>query len=426
MTENNAENGDSLPWYDFQPEVYWDFNTPNFREQFPWVPNHVTHLRIGVQQALAAALEAAKEDDSSTGNEEDSSAESHWGSEIIDLPLSPYFGYQAHLKQVQIHAHSMQIIATATFERCNLEKVEFVGTTWQSGAAATSTASNPQLQSRLEGIEDWPFISCSNLHSVIDLEHVSCSLRYIGEYAFFECEKLATFDFSCLARLQYLGSFAFGLCESLTVVNLSNSVGLESISNNAFRECKALMIIQLPPKLSRICRKAFCHCDALVNIIIPETVEAMGYKAFWGCSSLKQVTFQSTKHLRRLMNNQQFLDCNALHALELQGPLNTQNLWPFLLEQLREDNGVLARAGIGNSTDQEDEVDDEDLRPLPETGGHCDDDDWMEEDYREEDEKSEEEKKEEAKEKTKKQHETKKQRITIVWNLMRANAANIL
>mmetsp|Transcript_6871 Transcript_6871/g.19207 ORF Transcript_6871/g.19207 Transcript_6871/m.19207 type:complete len:112 (-) Transcript_6871:71-406(-) len=88
------------------------------------------------------------------------------------------------------------------------------------------------------------------------------------------------------------------------------------------------------------------------------------------------------------MNNQHFGGCTSLHTVELQGPPITKKLWPLLLEQfLREENGILAQAGIPYITYAEAE----------EAG---------------DDEDEEEEEK------------TKYQPITIAWNFLRRNIAN--
>jgi len=140
----------------------------------------------------------------------------------------------------------------------------------------------------------------------------------------------------------------------LIVVDLSNSVLLEEIGSSTFSDCTALKIIHLPPNLKRINVQAFRNCQSLVSIVIPTLVEHIGHQTFWTCCGLTKVTFQSTRHLRTLLNGslfsgEQFLGCTALHTLELQGRTIPRKLWPLLLEQfLQKDNGILARTDFGN------------------------------------------------------------------------------
>jgi len=189
---------------------------------------------------------------------------------------------------------------------------------------------------------------CSNLHSVIGLQHVSCSLERIGDGAFLCCGKLTTLELSRLTQLQYLGQRAFFHCRSLIVVDLSRSLLLDAITQNTFFECRALKIMHLPPNLKHIEAEAFGMCTALVSIAIPALVETMDFRM---CSGLTRVTFQSTRRLRALTSQRQFHGCTSLHTFEFQGhhPI-PRNLWPRLLELffLRRRNSILARAGVDN------------------------------------------------------------------------------
>jgi len=312
--ENHDEEGNvsvALPWYDFEPGVQ--------------PPNHVTHLRIGVRQAVAAAGNGA-------------------APEIIMLSDC---SHHPNLQRVQIHVHTVELIPWHAFACCtHLEQVEFVASTRQSSVAAAT--SNPPVQSpRLTRIGGDAFRNCRSLHSVIGMENVSCSLERIGVDAFGYCPNLTTLDLSCLTRLQLLELFSFDECKSLTVVDLSNSVLLEAIRESTFWNCTALRILHLPPNLKRIYRQPFCKCAALVSIVIPASVEFMLPQAFWCCSSLTRVRFQSTRHLCRLMDDEQFSDCTSLHTLELEAPPIRRKLWPLLMEQfLGEGSGILSQAGI--------------------------------------------------------------------------------
>jgi len=311
MADNNENSGSAasraLPWYDYQPGVP--------------VPKHITHMRVGVQQALVAAQKGT-------------------APEIMELP-NQLCRQHSNLQQVQIHVHTVEVTPSYAFGQCQqLKQVEFVASTTGQSDIAEATRNRP-VQPRLTMIDYKAFYYCPNLHSVIGLEHVSQSLKRIGISAFGKCGKLTTLNLSCLTRLDSLGNAAFAYWESLTVVDLSNSLLVETINSYTFCDCKALCNIHLPRKLKQIHFGAFQPCKTLVSIVIPALVETMSHLVFGGCSSLTQVTFQSTRHLRRLMNNQQFYGCTSLHTLELQGSAIPRTLWPLLLEHLlRKGKGI--------------------------------------------------------------------------------------
>jgi len=315
-SNNTGDDGALLPWYDYEPGAE--------------VPNHVKYLRIGVQQALAAAEK---------------------GSAPRTFPLRRELcNKHPNLQMVEIHVHTVEYIPCDGFGSCpKLERVEFVATTTGGQSSIAAAASNLPVQSpRITRIGDNAFHGCGMLHSVIGLENVSCSLERIDRNAFGSCPNLVTLDLSCLTRLQFLGLYSFFECKSLTVVDLSNSVLLEeTINEYSFWQCTALRILHLPTNLKRINRYAFFRCSALVNIVIPASVEFMLSEAFSACSSLTRVTFQSTRHLRTLMGDGQFLLCTSLHTLELEVPPIQRKLWPLLMEQfLGEGSGILSQAGI--------------------------------------------------------------------------------
>jgi len=250
---------------------------------------------------------------------------------------------------------------------------------------ATAASHHPPAHSKFVAIGYCSFMFCSKLHSVIGLEHVSHSLEDIGQQTF-RYTRLTTFDFSYLKQLQLLEN-SFAGCRSLTVVDLSNSQSLRAIGQSAFWNCTALRVIHLPPNLKRIDELAFDKCRQLVSVAIPPLVEYMGSHAFQNCSGLTQVSLQSTRHLRALLNDGQFCGCTSLHTLELFLPVSpafTAKLWPLLLEQFLggDHNGILARAGIAASSAD-------------------------------------------GKEGTKEEKSKKKnQQITIAWNFVRTNIAN--
>lgn len=174
------------------------------------------------------------------------------------------------------------------------------------------------------------------------------SVRYIGSYSFYQCEKLSAVEFG--SGLKTVGSYAFAYCKYLNTVSAKE--GLEVIDNYAFQACESLaksgvftvvdgqVMEAFPSTLKRIGTYAFegtmawnnsialviigdwvvgvsdsatgsmesVHIDqqasgirgiadyafygamALNTVTIPETVKYIGRCAFYGCASLVNVT----------------------------------------------------------------------------------------------------------------------------------------
>eukprot|EP00523_Entomoneis_sp_CCMP467_P016302 CAMPEP_0168775130 /NCGR_PEP_ID=MMETSP0725-20121227/5354_1 /TAXON_ID=265536 /ORGANISM="Amphiprora sp., Strain CCMP467" /LENGTH=175 /DNA_ID=CAMNT_0008824751 /DNA_START=327 /DNA_END=852 /DNA_ORIENTATION=- len=79
------DENDGLSWYDYQPGK--------------GIPDHVTHLRIGVQQALAAAQNGSIP-------------------QVIELPEAFCFQHP-NLQQVQIHVQTVRKIPAFSFGDCS-------------------------------------------------------------------------------------------------------------------------------------------------------------------------------------------------------------------------------------------------------------------------------------------------------------------
>ena len=174
------------------------------------------------------------------------------------------------------------------------------------------------------------------------------SVRYIGSYSFYQCEKLSAVEFG--SGLKTVGAYAFAYCKYLNTVSAKE--GLEVIDNYAFQACESLaksgvftvvdgqVMEAFPSTLKRIGTYAFegtmawnnsialviigdwvvgvsesaagsmesVHIDqqasgirgiadyafygamALNTVTIPETVKYIGRCAFYGCASLVNVT----------------------------------------------------------------------------------------------------------------------------------------
>lgn len=81
------------------------------------------------------------------------------------------------------------------------------------------------------------------------------SLKLLGEYAFYGCNKLKEVLFSKLSKLEILEPFTFGNCRLLSSIDLPEN--LKSIRSSCFYQCYSLRHIIIPPKVNKIESGAF-------------------------------------------------------------------------------------------------------------------------------------------------------------------------
>ena len=185
-------------------------------------------------------------------------------------------------------------------------------------------------------IGNYAFWSCTSLTNVTIPENVTT----MGICVFRECNSLSAFygkfasnDNRCLivdgnlnsfapAELtEYtiednttaIGDYAFYQCEKLQSVVMPNSV--VSIGNGCFRYCRLLRKLELSNNVKTIGKEAFCYCDALYgSLILPEGLTSIGKMAFHHCVSLTKVTIPSTLST---IEDSIFWNCPALKEVIL-------------------------------------------------------------------------------------------------------------
>jgi len=151
-----------------------------------------------------------------------------------------------------------------------------------------------EMSNRLKEIRPYTFYGCTSLESVSMYggNVWATDLESIGQYAFFDCESLKTFDFKN-TKVTNVPAMAFAFCYSLTDVNIADS-DILSIGQYAFYGDYALTELELPETLQVIGYYAFFECDALSEITFNENLQYIMGAAFYGCHSLREVTFPSS------------------------------------------------------------------------------------------------------------------------------------
>ena len=186
-------------------------------------------------------------------------------------------------------------------------------------------------------------ISGGAFRDALDLTvlHLPEGLSTIGNYAFFNCQRLISV--SLPESLKHIGSNAFGWCidlESITIPKNVESIGegaftacsslasltvaggnrfyevrqnclietesglllrgvvtedihipegVTVIGDGAFSGCTGLQKITIPKGVTRIGADAFTYCDGLTDVVIPDSVESIGDWAFSGCTELRTI-----------------------------------------------------------------------------------------------------------------------------------------
>ena len=99
----------------------------------------------------------------------------------------------------------------------------------------------------------------------------------IADYAFYKCTLFTTAN---LSTVKYIGNYAFSQCESLSSVNLG--APCTTIGEGSFADCTTLSTVKMSSSsISFIDAFAFVNCKNLTKIDLPDTVEMIGTRAFY-------------------------------------------------------------------------------------------------------------------------------------------------
>ena len=149
--------------------------------------------------------------------------------------------------------------------------------------------------SNLKSIGANAFNGCGNLKSI----SLPSSVNYIGEYAFYYCQKLSS-KIVIPSGVKKIEWNTFRFCSELTTVVIPSSV--DSIMTGAFGNCEKLSSATIPVGVKYIGMSAFAQ-TALEDVVIPEGVTYIGDCAFYRCENLRSVSIPSTIKIRELYEN---------------------------------------------------------------------------------------------------------------------------
>lgn len=126
---------------------------------------------------------------------------------------------------------------------------------------------------------------CDGIITKTLTEYAESHITTIGDYAFYNCNKLAKLD---LPNATSIGVFAFYGCSTMKTINLPV---VTLIDNYAFYNGYALESVNTP-LVTEIGKSAFRYCTKLASIDLPSAILIDSY-AFYNCTSLTAVVLRS-------------------------------------------------------------------------------------------------------------------------------------
>lgn len=128
------------------------------------------------------------------------------------------------------------------------------------------------------------FSSCASLTGVAIYNDELINLKTIGDYAFYGCNNLTTFQIP--DSVTSIGESAFQNCKKYNIATLPSS--LTVIKSYAFDNC-AITTIEIPTSVITMYAHTFSNCTSLTSVTFNGTPTNMGAIIFDGCTNLTTI-----------------------------------------------------------------------------------------------------------------------------------------
>lgn len=252
--------------------------------------------------------------------------------------------------KIQAHANCNYMFANlpSYVDITGLDTIDFSNTTKTDYFYYGNVDSKIEVPEGIQTIGNYAFYECDKLSSI----NIPDSVTSIGNFAFTGCTKLSTVNIP--NNTVSIGAGAFSNCTSLSLtINVPDTV--TSIGKNAFNnvrrvvykgtasgspwgavllngvvidgivyddnvttlwgvESDSVTSVVVPDTVTKIEDKAFYYCSTITDITIPDTVTSIGESAFAGCSSLTSVVLSNS--ITKL-NNDTFEYCSKLTDINM-------------------------------------------------------------------------------------------------------------
>ena len=219
--------------------------------------------------------------------------------------LGHIFGAETYLQDSKIPASLKEVEITGTnighhaFYNCqNLTSIYISDSVTEIGGYAFSGCSaeivwgeNPKIKS----IGSWSFSNYSGAELIIPND-----VNTIEFSAISNCSSETIILSNSVTTIE---DQAFWKCSNLTSLVIGDVSQLEFIGESAFYGCEKLASILLPDNLKTLEPLAFANCVNLIRIIIPCSVTSIGQQVFYGCNGLKNIVVDEENSTYYSINN---------------------------------------------------------------------------------------------------------------------------
>ena len=223
--------------------------------------------------------------------------------------ISPLaFAGCSELKRIVVNSGNKKYVSKGN---CLIEQIKNDGDKIILGCKTSTIPQYTEIPDQIKYIGEYAFYKCDKLQGTVNvLKAVS-----IGDYAFYGCTGLTGISFG--PDLKEIGNYSFYGCTGLTSLTLrnTNKTVFPTIGNYAFYGCTGLTSLSLG-QTNTIGNCAFSGCTGLTTITLPDSVTDIGDGAFMNCSKLTTVVLG--KHLEKI-GNSAFRECKSLTDVTISG-----------------------------------------------------------------------------------------------------------